>query len=555
MPIGKLVACGYECHHGGAVLAKQQELITLIGEPKRHGDAGDQGVTIVEIVLAVAIVFFVATALFGLVSTSTLLSSTAKANTLAVNEMNSFIEKVRNLRYNDVTQARINTLAAASSKTVGGITVSITATVTPQWFADQNPALTPPAYKLVTVTATVTRPMGSPLVFSTGTYVSNMASTGSSGSTETPVPKPIVSLTSNTPKSGAVRGASVPLGMNAQSGGSGVTLTRLAITAGGAALPGLEKVTTAESDSISGFWDTTTSLPDGSPAWPDGSYEMRAQARDSRNQLSTLAWSLIVDNHPPDPPANLRKTAVVGNSSVTYRWDAAKDGPRDYVTEYQVIWYEQALTSSSFSPAAGTPMVITPSDPTTGTAVTLATSTFRRYYAEVRSRGPLAEGQTTPHFMSSPVTSTVHVARPSLAGSTVTVTDVGGPKKKAILRLDLRCDAPGFGTTGTTTYRWQYRYGPTGTWTDLVVATTPTHTVPSWTAPQDGFFKDMGISLRCVVTVTPSGGAAVSVPSSVVPFTKEDGKTGPATAGANDWTRWATPPTTIPAIDWTMWLL
>lgn len=518
----------------------------MIGRSSRRGDAADQGVTVVEIAFAAAIMFFVATALFGLVSASTLLSSTAKANALAVNEVNSFLEKVRDLRYDDVTQTRVNTLAAASSKTVSGITVSITATVTPQWFAGQNQSTDPPAYKWVTVRAVATRLIGNPFVLTTGTYVSNLASTGSSGSTETPVPKPIVSRTADTPRSGAVRGASVPLGMNAQSGGSGVTLTKLDMSAGGSVLPGLEKVTTAESDSVSGFWDTTT--------LSDGAYEMRAQARDSRNQVGSLAWSLIVDNHPPDPPANLGKTAVAGNSSVTYRWDAAKDGPTDYVTEYQVIWYEQASTTSAFSPAAGTPVVITPLDPVAGGSVILPTSTFRRYYAEVRSRGPLAAGETAPHFMSSPVTSPVHISRPSLAGSTVRVIDTGGPNKRAVLALDLTCEAPGFGTTGTTAYRWQFRYGLTGAWTDLG-ATTRTHTVALWTAPANGKFGDMGISFRCLVTVTPAEGTQVAVPSCVTPFTRTDSKAGPATAGPNDWSKWMTPPASTPAIDWTMWLL
>jgi len=503
--------------------------------------ADDAGFTLVEILVASAIMFFVATALFGLVSTSTLLSVTAKADAVAVNAANSFLEQVRRLAYADVTQTRVNTLARASSRTIDGITVSVTATVTPQWFAEQNRDHDDSAYKHVSVTVRATPLAGRPFVLTTGTFVSNLRTTDSAGTG----PGPNVELTAATPRAGAVWG-SVPLGMSADSGDPGAILARLEITAGGAVIS--EKFTSEQSDSLSVDWNTAATNVDGTPRFPDGTYVMRAKAWNDRNQLDQEIWSLTVDNHPPDTPGTPTVRSTIANTAVIFGWSPARDGS-DWVRDYLVEWQIQSATGPSFS-TLGTPQTLIPADPTSLVTWTGNTTALSRYRINVTSRGPVASGRTPPQLSSQTISATF-ISRPSLAGSTVNVTDAGGNNRRAILNLNLMCDAPGFGTTGVTTYRWQYRYGPAGTWIDLPGATTRTHT-GALTAPTNGFFRNMGISFRCLVTVTPAGGTQVAVPSCVVPFTRGTG-TGSATAGSNDWGIWMTPPASTPAIGWGMW--
>ena len=525
----------------------------------------DTGFTIVELVIASAIFFFVATALFGLVATSTMLGVASKANAVGVNAANAFLEEVRRVPFNEVNQTRINQIASAYSRTIDGVAVSISATVTPQWFGEQDPGTANPAYMHVAVVARAVGPDGRPHTFSTGTHISNLRATGTlpgggGGGGEPQVPPPTIELRTGMPMSGAVRGTSVPVGLSAEAGGSGVTLRRIDITAGGSLV--LEKLTTELSDSVSGFWDTTRITTDGA-SFPDGVYEMRASARDSRNQLTARAWSLTVDNFPPNPPGQPVVDAVnSAANSVTFGWDPARDGT-DWVRSYQVDWRIQSSTSSAFN-MVGTPAIVTPVDWTARQVwptANGATSPLSRYRVDVTSRGPIAEGQTTPHFTAGPV-SAFFISRGSYEAN-VQVTNGGGNNARARFNLNLTSHTPTFSTTGVVNYRWQYRYHTdhigTGTWTDLAGAgsSSPSFTNANWQAPQDGrFIKGEGwIEFRYLVTVTPAGGTTVQVPSSFARFSRVDNSTGPAARGADDWTRWLSPPAVTPAIDWGMWRL
>ncbi len=518
----------------------------------------DTGFTIVELLIASAILFFVATALFGLVATSTMLGVASKANAVCVNAGNSVLEEVRQLQFNEVNQTRVNQIAAAHSGPIDGVVVSVSATVTPGWFPEQDPDTANPAYKHVAVAVEAVGPDGRSHAFRTGTHISNLRATGSlfGGGEEPPVPPPTVVLSPSMPMSGAVRGTSVPVGLSATTGGPSVTLTRIDITAGGTLV--LEKITNELSDSVFGHWNTTSMSIDVAD-FPDGVYEMRASARDSRNQLTARAWSLTVDNFPPDPPGE--PTVDVVNSAgnaVTFGWDPARDGT-DWVRSYQVDQAMQSATSSAFN-LVGTPAIVTPSDWTGPQVWTGTTSPLSRYRVDVTSRGPIVEGQTTPHFTAGPVTA-FFISRGSFT-SVVGVVDEGKNNSPAELNLDLTSNAPTFSTSAVN-YRWQYRYHAnkvTGNWVDLAGSgsSNPRFTNAKWKAPQNGKFvgKDEGwIEFRCLVTVTPAGGATVQIPSSVARFTRTENSTGQAARGVDDWARWLNPPTVTPAIDWGMWRL
>jgi len=522
-----------------------------------RGASDDRGFTVVEVTISAAIMFFVATALFGLVTTSTMLGVTAKADAVAVNAGNAFLERVRQLPYDQVTQTRVNALAADSSATVDGIAVSIRATVTPQWFGDQNPAHVPAPFKHVAVTITATGPAGRPFTLTTGTYVGNIAwgtvgATGSPGPGTGPsdppptAPPPTISLTANTPTDGAVRGSGVDIGMDASAGNAAVRLQTLRLTAGGSLLAerlGLN----LENASLTHQWNTALVDVGGNSVFPDGPYEIRALARDTLGQQTVRAWSLIVDNHPPSPPGNPTVMSVAGNTGVTFGWTPGMDGPSE-VGEYDVRWFQQPNNSSTFTEVGSTVVASTQWSPA-------ATASFSRYRVDVRSRGLLAQGGTTP-FHNSGWSNFTYISRPSFAASVI-VTDVGGPTSRARLDIDLRSHTPSF-QSSSITYRWQYRYGMDATstpWTDIPEASASDLRVNDWTGTRwfNGRFRDGWIEFRCLVVVTPVGGSAVSVPSSFARFTRGENTRGPATRGSDQWERWLTPPAVTPAVDWGMW--
>ncbi|MCL4554396.1 MAG: prepilin-type N-terminal cleavage/methylation domain-containing protein [Actinobacteria bacterium] len=549
---------------------------TVSGNRESHRLAhNDAGFTLVEILVASAIMFFVATALFGLVSTSTMLSVTAKADAVAVNAASSFLEQVRRLAYTEVTQARINTLASGASTTIDGVTVSMSATVTPHWFQDQNQSTLYPPYKHVAVTVRATGPVGRPFVLRTGTFVSELRPTGSPPGTpnatgppgvpEPPLYPATITLTPNTPRGGAVRGSAVPMGMTAVAGGSGVTLNEIEIlTSSTGVNPAsilFKSGITEPSDSISGQWNTLALNPGGTQRFPDGLYMMRAEALDSRGQVTSFDWNLIVDNNPPEAPTTPVVRSTAGNTSVTFGWDPARDG-NWWVPRYSVSWSEQSPVNGTF--LAPSSAEVTPPDMDDPIQWTGSTQAFRRYRIDVTSQGPIAEGQTVPFHTSSPVSATF-ISRPSFTG-TVEMIDRGRNNRAATFNISLTSNTPGFHTTAVTNYRWQYRYfidgQPTTAWINIGItpSTLAALTLNNWSAPLNGEFAGLiggaprgWIEFRCLVTVTPNGGALMQIPSSVVRFTRQDSARGHTTRGVDEWTRWETPPTVTPEINWEMW--
>ena len=492
--------------------------------PRRQ--ANDGGFTVVEIMISSAILFFVATALFGLVATSTMLSVTAKADTIAVNAANTFLEQVRRLPYAQITQASINTLAArASEVTVDGVRVSVSATVTPQWLPEQNPATTAAPFQRVTVRVTAAGNIGRPFVFNTGTFVANLTH-AASGATSTA--GPIIGILSPpTPLSGVVRGSSVFLGMRATSGGSEVNLTTLRIVAGGD-LQG-EIFPNALESQLTTSWNTTL--------YADGSHSIQMTARDSLGQASVRQWSVIVDNHPPSAPGAPTIRSVTANTLVSHQWAGAMDG-MDAVTEHQIVWNQQPLTASTFSPV-GQPVVAP------GTQFDASTVSFSRYRIDVRSLGPVVTSPMVRHA-SDPV-SAIYISRPGFSGSP-TLTVQARNNRAAQFGITLRGDPPNFQTQGAITYRWQYRESWSGAATNWIELGSGNPMTVTRTAGGNGpgWFE-----IRCIVTVTPSGGTAVSVPSVVARYTVTNNST--AAPRTDDWSAWTVTPVVTPAISWGIW--
>ena len=119
---------------------------------RERTNRADDGMSIVEVLIASVILLVALTAMLGLLMTSTGLSAKARAESLAVKTASAFLEKVRALPYANLTQTRLNSMASAASGTLGGMTVSVSATMTPKWEPSQSPS-DPPAHQPTLVPA------------------------------------------------------------------------------------------------------------------------------------------------------------------------------------------------------------------------------------------------------------------------------------------------------------------------------------------------------------------------------------------------------------------
>ena len=99
----------------------------------RGGFTSDEGMSIVEVVIASFILFFVLTAIIGLVWTTTEMGVNAKQRSAATNVMTSHMEWIRSLTFDEVAIQGTETSAAIPAqrtRTIEGFTVVLTTTVT-----------------------------------------------------------------------------------------------------------------------------------------------------------------------------------------------------------------------------------------------------------------------------------------------------------------------------------------------------------------------------------------------------------------------------------------
>jgi type II secretory pathway pseudopilin PulG len=136
--------------------------------------------TLVEVVVAIVIFFFVLTAIFGLLGATTNMSLLSNERALLVNAMNSYIEEVRSMPYTsvgvDMTGAPVpGTLSVETTETVGSYQLVITPTIT--WVDDPSIAGAT-NYKQLTVDGSLVR--GGEVVYtlSMSTYIRQEAPPG-----------------------------------------------------------------------------------------------------------------------------------------------------------------------------------------------------------------------------------------------------------------------------------------------------------------------------------------------------------------------------------------
>jgi len=307
--------------------------------------------TLVEVVVAIVIFFFVLTAIFGLLGATTNMSVLSNERALLVNAMNSYIEEVRSMPYTsvgvDVTGAPVpGTLSVETSQTVGSYQLVITPTVT--WVDDPN-ITGATNYKQLTIDGSVER--GGEVVYSLSmsTYIREEGSSGDyiaptitfgPGSPPEESPPPVV------------RGRTVLIDAIAETTMTGARLVSMSFQvspggiylrnqAGDSALWELDSPNATKQF----YWDTMALNEDGELFVTDGEYTITVEVIDSNQKRVYQTRRVFIDNHPPDPPTDLVANALLSGTQVPLTWTPSMDG-RTQSDHYVVLLASQAADSS-----------------------------------------------------------------------------------------------------------------------------------------------------------------------------------------------------------------
>lgn len=444
----------------------------------------DDGMTILEVMIAAAILFIVVTAVLSLVTQTMSMGMQAKEKTVFNNAVNSYVERVQSMDFDNVV---IGTdpgqLASVETTTIGDYTVTITPTITAGATSD---------LKTLQVTATIQWGDKTPQTISTDVVIRDKSSFLTQGITG-----PAVSWTTALmPNEGEVVWASTKA-----SGGvlwiaaevvanEGTTISRVAITAdngwtlentsGTPAIWNWDGVDRPETWSLTDFaWDTeqegiidAETLEVG-PVIPDGLRTITIDVTDSAGGRTERTYTFVVDNNPPAPPGVPQMQITATGPTLT--WAASSDG-NDLAPGYnldlkkrtKVIGWTDYV--SVFSGAV--------------TTNKYALQPFTRYIATVR-----AVGIAPNNRLSDPTAMTLSVITPPRASGTWTT---GNAKDKGTVNLTV--SPPDFyvRTDYTPKYEWYASDSPSGPWTKVGA----TATVNNLAFTKTTYY-------RCTVTLKP----------------------------------------------------
>ncbi len=473
----------------------------------------DTGFTIVELVFA-AVIFFVAfTALMILMVATQDAALRAKEKADVVNAASSYIERARQVTFDQVGTAGgdpSGTLTE-STMTVGATTIAIVPTVT--WIDDPAIAGTH-NYKLLRVTATASQGPSDPRPFQ---YVSETIIKVADYYVK-PNP-PTVLFGSSSPADGSVVwGPSVTMSIEASANGAGTLLSAMNLYYG--SLPMLDSFgqpaqwsSSAAVDSHTINWDTTGVDANGVALVPDGIYTLKAEAWDSNGQQGAQTRTVIVDNSPPGSPATITATAA-GPSTMNVAWSTVYKGniPTDHygltvkqqsllaILPDTLLWSSLGTTTYNQSSAA------------------YAVQPFSRYLFSVIAYGPPPNNRTTGVSTQTVGVSGPHISGSytnSKSGSTYTLTtsiNAAGPTFPVL-------GIPLIGNVKWTIHRSPYANmsSPDKTWT------VAGPSILAWTEPYSDRVSAKGGSpsryYQVTATVIPAGylgGDQITVPSQIV---------------------------------------
>lgn len=498
----------------------------------------DDGMSVLEIMIAAVILFIVLTGVLGLVGTTTMMGVDAKQRNVMVNALNAYIERVQSLPFDSVDlEANGGILASEETTRVGEFTI----TIRPGVEDGSNEAL-----KNLTVSITISAPQRASVSMSTTVPIRDRSQFLTQANRSPETDPSIAFIDAYTPPEGAVVWDSSCLGATGvlklaveATASEGRTITNVALWIDDSYVakdtllnPATWNPATQTFTESTFVWDTRQTedivQEDGVTYIPveiiaDGMRTVSAYVLDDQGVSVYTVRHLLVDNHAPGIPG-VPVTTVGSNTSATLNWLKSSDGTTDS-DHYQVRMFKQPLDDTGpVLPFEHWPEVTVGTPTGTSLAYTTGTS-FSRYYPVVRalSPRPLASAYTT----GTPI----FVTRPLITGG-YTITQ---SNKVYTVTSTLTCSAPTFPTSGLT-YRW-YRFTATAP-TPVAVGTGATLSV---NAVQLTVLNQNvpcpSVSYYCVASYTPlgvHGGTPESSTSNTV-VTTATGPVGSTAYGVGSW--------------------
>lgn len=465
----------------------------------------DDGMTLVEVVVSAAILFFIATGVLGLLGRSVSISIEAKSINVSTNAVNSYVEWARSLELAQIDGGSLDTTTI--------VTGEYTVTIEPTVEIGENAAL-----RNVTLRVTTRRGTQTPTTYQTMVIIRDRNQHLTEGQ-RSPLTDPKIAFISPTPPDGTVvwydggswwqdsGGSTQPLKIAVKvTPSSGRTIDLVEIlghnawpledTMGNFAQ--WEDPTWTNSPVFYWNLDQRTALDE--PLVLEGTREVNAWVTDSAGARGPDARrTFIVDNlKPQDAPTPLTHTlgaTMAGKLS----WAMVPDGSDPSAYGYELALAKQGLGVDSWTGVTGYTGPLTSWD--------VLAEPMSRYRCSAAAFGPrTGHGPwTAPTFF---------VTRPRLSGSFTVVRASTGPSKGWKVTPTLTATAPSFETTGTVQYKWYMN--------DALVGTTATNT---WTGPTVTYSGNPDYTnfpvraYHVVVTVTPAGdggGTAVDMVSNKV---------------------------------------
>jgi len=480
----------------------------------------DDGFTVVELVVAAAILFFALTALVGLLGASTRMTASSKSRSVLTNAIASELEKIRTLRIEEVDYDTSGGLIPHTKvlPAQGGVTVTLTYTITDRTVQNNT--------KEILIRGVGVRPGFPDVRFSSFAVIRDriggtVRDTGSNG--------PMIEFDDASPPGGSVLegskigGTSTNIQIVAHAWSeTGNNIMRFEYTvdsvSGSVPLketntvyPGAlswHDVESPSDDEVWAFsWNTNQRDTSNNPELRDGMRTVTIIAYDDQGRASVpMRRTFIVDNYPPAsaPGVTLTNTPNTDLTQVlALTWAPVVDGDRE-TDHYAYELYEKLTSSETITD--WTPVTVSP---TTKTASALPLGV---YAARVQAHSVLDKaspwGQSAVVITRPVLNGTHDVSRVKYNGSNDTWTYTSRfsiPKPRVpYSAVNVVMERTGGGAANATT--------------DITAAVTA-----KWNAGQPYDFSQVLAQTikknvnptppeyRLKVTITPAGGAAQTV--------------------------------------------
>ena len=425
----------------------------------------DEGMTLVEILVASVIMFIILTAVLGLVAQTTAMGMQAKRKTMLTNAVSAYVEQVQGMPFDEVGVSTVTSGTLDPTYTYvdpnrGEFTITIVPDVT--W--DGTSPL-----KTLTMDVTLTDARGTVVqTMVTSVAIRNRAQYLQQASRD-PSTDPMVRFESPTPDEESVvwgeswSGGALSIYVMADAQADHFLESvqvwcddqwLLADSSNERAQWGMAPSTTSWGNPLF-YWDTTQEedvvQPDNStvstPIIPDGMRTLSVYALDSAGVSVFAIRHLLVDNYAPSKPGT--PAAAVKSATLTdLSWTEAMDGTTPAYRYRLSPWSLRSATD----PLLPWWKSVTMADPTsTGPAVAFSTDPFSRYWVPLRAESPrnLASDYTSPVIFTS---------RPLVTGTYSVSQRVSGTITYYKTTLNLAVTPPTFATHVDPIYTWNWVY-------------------------------------------------------------------------------------------------